>query len=572
MSETKHQRVAKKQLGQFMTPAALVESIVQRVDFTPAVRVLEPSFGNGSFILPLIEAFMPLYDGPIQTRLDMILNNNIFGIEIDEVMYKACLERIQGRWGYIPQKHNLVRDDFFRHKFTSLVGFAKSWQFLPFLFGKPESFDVIIGNPPFGGTIDLSLQVDLDKEYGLRNGQKIKKETYSFFIVRCLEQLNSGGRLLFICSDTFMTIPTMRGLRNFLMEECTVHICRLNDFSEETKYPMLLLDLVKSGRSDILYIDSGQISRDAMELTGNFSWRITDETAKYFAGPKLGDYVICSSGMTVGKNEFFVRDIVNNNIIEPYNFEFFDDAIRLERELEKAQYHKLSPKIMAYVRQQELSGKTRRNVRVVANVEPAQIGLPHPDYCYYNKATSAIVYAKPAYAIYWKDKGDAVLTFKKNGNWYLHGVGGQPYFGRSGLSWQLISSRLNVRFLPEGYILDSGAPCAFLRPNVEEDELYFILGWACTELCTHLLKTVINHTKNIQSKDFERLPYPFWVRSENKKNAIRITRALVAEAMSGVVVERSHSSIYCLEKFYSYQTVEATFKQVVLQKQLALWP
>ncbi len=569
MSETKHQRVTKKQLGQFMTPAALADSIVQRVTFTPEMRVLEPSFGNGSFILPLIEAFMPLYDGPLQTRLDTILNNNIFGIEIDELMYKTCLERIQARWGYIPQKHNLVRNDFFRHKFASSSGFMDPSP-SP-LFGRDESFDIIIGNPPFGGTIDLSLQVDLEKKYGLRNGQKIKKETYSFFIVRCLEQLHTGGRLLFICSDTFMTIPTMRGLRCLLMEECAVQVCRLNDFSAETKYPMTLLDVIKSGRSNVLLIDGRHITRNVMELTGNFSWQISDETSKYFAGPKLGDYVICSSGMTVGKNELFVRDIVNNEIVEPYNFEFFDESISLERELERAQYHKLSPRMLAHVRQRELRGETRRNVRIVAKAVPARIRLPHSDYCYYNKATSAIIYTKPEYAIFWKDNGDAVLTFKKNGNWYLHGVGGQPYFGRSGLSWQLIASRLNVRFLPEGYILDSGAPCAFLRPNVAEDELYFILGWACTELCTHLLKTVINHTKNIQSKDFERLPYPFWVRPENKENAIRVMRALLADAMRGIVVERSHSSIHYLEEIYSYQTLEMVFKQPILQKQIALW-
>ncbi len=569
MSETKHRRVAKKQLGQFMTPLALAESIVQKVAFTPAMRVLEPSFGDGSFILPLIAAFMPLYEGSIETRLDKILSKNIFGVEIDEVMYKICIERIQERWGYIPQKHNLVHADFFRHTFACPSECSELSQIT--LFGRAESFDFIIGNPPFGGTIDLTLQVDLDKKYGLRNGQKIKKETYSFFIVRCLDQLNSGGRLLFICSDTFMTIPTMRGLRCLLMEEGAVCVYGLDGFSAETKYPMVLLDFVRSGRSDILRINGGQITRDAMELTGNFSWRISDETAKYFAGPKLGEYVICSSGMTVGKNELFVRDIVNGEIIEPYDFEFFDDAVRLECELERAQYHKLSPNITAHIRQQELRGETRRNVQVVAKVEPVRIKMPHPDYCYYNKATNDIIYAKPSYAIYWKDGGDAVLTFKKNGNWYLHGVGGQPYFGRSGLTWQLISSRLNVRFLPEGYILDSGAPCAFLRSNVAEDELYFILGWACTELCTRLLKTVINHTKNIQSKDFERLPYPFWVRSASKENAIRIMRSLVAEAKRGIVVERTHHSIRYLENLYSYQVVEMAFKQPVLQKQLALW-
>ena len=104
-----------------------------------------------------------------------------------------------------------------------------------------------------------------------------------------------------------------------------------------------------------------------------------------------------------------------------------------------------------------------------------------------------------------------MYTFKKTGNWYLHGVGGMKYFGREGITWALIAQRLCMRYLPAGYILDSGAPCAFLRPGVEHDELFFILGWSLTDLCNTILKEVLNHTRNIQSKDFERLPYPVWV-------------------------------------------------------------
>ena len=111
------------------------------------------------------------------------------------------------------------------------------------------------------------------------------------------------------------------------------------------------------------------------------------------------------------------------------------------------------------------------------------VQLPHPDYRLYNKASGARLYAEPSHAIFWRDDGDAVLTFKKNGPWYLHGVGGAPYFGREGLTWQLVAARIKARYLPPGYVLDSGAPCAFLRPDVSNDGLlYFILAWLQTEL------------------------------------------------------------------------------------------
>jgi hypothetical protein len=161
------------------------------------------------------------------------------------------------------------------------------------------------------------------------------------------------------------------------------------------------------------------------------------------------------------------------------------------------------------------------------------VRLPDPDYRPYNKASSRRLYTEPSHVVYWKDEGDAVLTFKRDGPWYLHGVGGKPYFGREGLTWQLVAPRINARYLPSGFILDSGAPCAFLRDGVARSELFLILGWLQTDLATELLKTVINHTRNIQGKDIERLPYPHWVAAgERAEIAVLVERA-VTEAMNG---------------------------------------
>lgn len=550
MSQTKTRRPTKRQLGQFMTPMPLAVSIVEGLQVHRSTRVLEPSFGDGSFIIPLIERFLPLHEGAVSDRLDAILTNNIYGVELDPSLYQACLDKIHSRWGYLPDHHNLVCADFFRTEFPASATDNLLQQRT--LFGALQTFDIIVGNPPFGGTIDLELQDRLDRKYGFRNGDKIKKETYAFFIVRCLDQLKPGGQLLFICSDTFMTIRTMRGLRRLLMEEGNVVIRELRSFSEETSYPMVLLDFTRAGRSDHVNVNGELITRSAMELTGNFSWAITESYSMYFAGPKLGDFVVCSSGMTIGKNDLFLRKIVGGEIIEPYEFVFFADPITVNKERQTARLHRLSDKVLERVSLQEQSGATRRNVRLIKKMVPQRIRLPHPDYRFYNKASSDLIYSGPTHVIFWKDDGDAVVTFKKNGNWYLHGIGGQQYFGRAGLTWQLVASRLNVRYLPEGYILDSGAPCAFLRPGIPEDELFFILGWTCTQKCTTLLKTVINHTQNIQSKDFERLPYPFWVSEADKEQAISIVYSLLKRATSGTTIHRSDDEFRTLEDIYTY--------------------
>ncbi len=524
MSQTKTLRDRKRQLGQFLTPPEIACHLVEGLTFSRDDTVLEPSFGNGAFIMPLIEKFLLLYDGPLPHRLEQVLTRNIYGVECDETLYAQCLANIQQRWGYCPPRHNFHCADFFQTTF-------------------PTHFDYVIGNPPFGGTLAPAIQDKLDREFGWRNGLKIKKETYAFFIVKSLDLLQPNGRLRFICSDTFLTINTMQGLRRWLLDTGTPTVDRLDLFSEETKYAMVVLDWVKSGPAPAVVVDVQTLPREQIALTGNHSWQITNELAPYFAGPKLGDYVIATSGMTVGANDLFVREITDDKIVEPYTFEFCDDPITLERETERARLGFIAPKKRADIMAQQCRGETRRNVRVLLREKPLEITLPHPDYRPYNKAVRALVYAPPTHAIYWKDDGDAVLTFKKNGNWYLHGVGGAKFFGREGLTWQLISQTLNVRYLPPGSILDSGAPCAFLREGIASDELWFLLGWTLSPLCQTLLKDVINHTKNIQGKDVERLPYPFWVSPETKRTIIAQMQALVLGAKEGRVFQRIDAEI-----------------------------
>ena len=554
MSITKTQRPKKRQFGQFMTPPVLTRATLDYLSFRLSDKILEPSMGDGSFIITLIEKFLPLYDGDINHRLDRILNNNIYGVEIDPELYHQCLLNIQKTWGYLPECHNLVQGDFFLSHFTTKgydSGLYPSQK-------EPILFNYIIGNPPFGGTIEPSIQDKLDGLYGFRNGEKIKKETYSFFIVKSLDMLSQSGKILFICSDTFLTIATMRGLRRLLMAQGNVIIKDLTKFSEETSHPMVLLYFEKNGYSDRICINGNPVSRTTIELAENFSWRITEELSKYFGGPTLGNYMIATSGMTVGKNEYFLRKIQDGHILEDYDFEFFQEPITLTNELQRARLGFLSPQKINKIKALESAKATRTNVSIVKRSTPIKIKLPHPDYCYYNKAVKDIIYSATTHVIFWKDNGKAVLTFKKAGKWYLHGVGGQPFFKKEGITWHLIAQKFYMRYLPSGYILDSGAPSAFLRPGVPKDELYFILAWTLTPLCNFLLKEVINHTKNIQGKDFERLPYPFWVSSEIKQNVAQHMKRLLGLAMQGKKFTYNSPELQSISEQFNYPAEEVS--------------
>lgn len=523
-----------RQLGQFMTPALLVDQVLDSIPLSAEDVVLEPSFGDGAFLVALIDRFLPLYAGTSQERLKMVLQKNIYGVEFDDRLYGRCLQRLEERFGPLPKKHNLHHADFFRAEFPL------------------RPFTRIVGNPPFGGTIDPKLQDSLDRRYGWWGVHKLKKETYSFFIARSLELLAENGILTFVCSDTFLTIKTMTGLRRRLMDQCGIEVKRIDQFSDETTQPTLMLRADLGNPKNAAVIDGRRVERIHMEATGNFSWQIHDSLALLFDGPTLGEFIVGSGGMTTGKNELFVRKLnPDGSFLEPYEFSFYEDPVTAEGELAKARLNQLSATKLTALQAQAAAGVTVRNVRVVPRAKPVSLTFPHPDYRPYNKATSGRVFSPCTHAIYWKDEGDAVLTYKRNGNWYLRGVGGRPYFNREGLSWQLISPRINARYLPPGFILDSGAPCAFLRDGIDADELWLILGWLQTEKATELLKTVINHTRNIQSKDIEKLPYPWWQGPESREKAVDLMQRMVRDAQAGRVFDRKDGEFKMLEELFA---------------------
>ena len=526
MSIARLAREKKRQLGQFFTPADTARAIIEDLKLLPSHQILEPSFGEGAFILAIVEQIRPRTHSKQWRRW---LNNHLHGCELDGIAYENFRKKWEAtRAGEHPK--NLAQIDFFRWMPPNIdcsVAIDRDRYFT----SKMGQFDFIVGNPPFGGSIDPHIQDSLDSILGVREGRKIKKETYAFFIVKCMDLLKPGGQLVFICSDTILTISTMSGLRAWLQNNYEVTVSEVPGNFSDTSQGMILLTVKKRPQSaGKMIIFGSDFPVVEIERTPNHSWRINDDLSKYFTGVAVGDKMVATSGMTVGKNDLFVRRIHDNRIEEPYAFRFEQQKITLEDELACARLGKISDRRREEIAQMEAYGETKTVVKWSPLKKPKIIKLPHPDYLHYNKAISRILYATPRWVIFWRNDGEHVYTFKKSGNWYLHGVGGKKYFGREGLTWSLIAPRLHVRYLPSGYILDSGAPCAFLRPGVERDELFFILGWSLTGLCNRILKEVLNHTRNNQGKDFERLPYPVWVSDESKRRAVRLVKKLVGMA------------------------------------------
>ena len=535
-----------------MTPLALARNVLSGVDLVDCSRILEPSCGDGAFL----DAVMTRVGNRRETRRSV----ELVGIEVDPALVERSRRVVsrQTRQGSAART-SVYEGDFFRcflsGTLSGATGGESAGQRRALL---PETFDLIVGNPPFGGTFDPEIEDTLDARLGRRFGIKVKKETYAFFIVACIDLLRPGGKLVFICSDSLLTIPTMRGLRHFLMHSGAVEVTSLKEFSAETSYPMVVLQFTKGeGRREVVH-NSSKVDPLAIERTPNLSWRVTPELARLFQGPLLGEYFVASSGMTTGKNEFFVREAnAQRRLTEHLRFEVFDAPVSVDYERQRARLGRLPEGRRRMLEDAERIGKTERRLRIEHRAQPALIQLPDDRYRPYNKANSRIVYSLPTHYIYWENDGEAVLTYKKTGNWYLRGVGGQPHFGKEGLTWQLVASRFVARYLPPGYILDSGAPCAFLREGVSREELFFVLAWLLSPLAKRTLKEVVNHTRNIQSKDFERMPYPWWVASALRSDAVCAVRRMIAEAESGRTWSWEDSEVRRLGTLFEFPSAGA---------------
>ena len=90
MSETKYKREKKKQLGQFMTPENLAYKLIARRNYNVTDKILEPSFGKGGFLFPIVDSLIKVYpvNLSLEQKLDLIFENNIYGVELDIELYE----------------------------------------------------------------------------------------------------------------------------------------------------------------------------------------------------------------------------------------------------------------------------------------------------------------------------------------------------------------------------------------------------------------------------------------------------------------------------------------------------
>ncbi len=171
------------------------------------LRLLEPSFGDGAFVLEAARRLLSTWRDTNNGDAVTSLGDAIRAVEIHEATYSAtrtALYQLLTENGIQPSAADallnrwLVCDDFL---LTPLA----------------EPFDVVVGNPPYirQEAIAPALVERYRKDY---RSIYDRADIYVPFIERGLQLLRQGGRLTYICADRWMKNKYGGPLRGIVAE------------------------------------------------------------------------------------------------------------------------------------------------------------------------------------------------------------------------------------------------------------------------------------------------------------------------------------------------------------------
>lgn len=185
--------------GEFYTPRAITEFMVQMVNPKLGEKIMDPACGTGGFLT---------------SAIDNIRRNEVKSVD-DELLLQKCIHGVEKK----PMPHLLCTTNMILHGIdipsnikhdNTLAKPLISW-------GPSERVDIIITNPPFGGNEEDGIETNFPAN--LRT-----KESADLFLILIMQILKNGGRGAIILPDGSLTGDGVKQrIRQKLLEDCNLH-------------------------------------------------------------------------------------------------------------------------------------------------------------------------------------------------------------------------------------------------------------------------------------------------------------------------------------------------------------
>ncbi len=449
--------------------------MLRKLNLRDGQTVLEPAAGDGAFVEALLQTRLKLRIFCIDKNPEAIgLLVRRYGGAIHTLEADTVLDRLCGREGRFRIAHF------------------------------PERFDRILGNPPYGAWLDYETRASLKKKFP---GFHVR-ETYTLFILRCLELLETEGILTFIVPDTFLAVAVHRPLRELLLKS--------TEILEILTFPSKLFPGVDFGYSGLCVItlrkspgahaqvhavrlisistdrelsefasrsDSTSaltiVQQELLKRPGMRIWTSgeTDlEAILHNSKLRLGDVADCRTGIYTGDNKRFLRAISNGTGT-------------------RSKYEVVAPATLCQhaLASSEKQNGTPRDAHWIPIVKGGSFRFRQPDSWAIDWSESAVVYYKQ----------DTKARFQNS----------QFYFGQGIGVPMVTSSRVNA-FLLDRRVFDQSVVAIFPQ---RREWLYPLLAILNSTTASRLLKEAINPTANNSANYLKRLPLPNTSANEMRK-------------------------------------------------------
>lgn len=188
---------AKKDTGEFYTPRAVTQFLVDMVNPRLGEKITDPACGTAGFLVCAIEHLKK----QVKTIADkQTLQETVTGSELKPLPFMLSVVNLITHDIAVPQ---ITNGDSLSREYNSIR--------------QKDRVDIIVANPPFGGVVGDGMETNFPLNYRT-------KESADLFLILFIQLLKDGGRAGIVLPDGSLTGDGVKQrVRQKLLEDCNVH-------------------------------------------------------------------------------------------------------------------------------------------------------------------------------------------------------------------------------------------------------------------------------------------------------------------------------------------------------------
>ena len=218
----------KKDTGEFYTPRAVTQFIIDMVNPKLGEKIIDPACGTAGFLVCAIEHLNKQVKNVADRKT---LQETITGTELKPLPFMLSVVNLITHDIEVPQ---IINADALSRELTSLRA--------------SDKVDIIVANPPFGGVVGDGMETNFPLNYRT-------KESADLFLIMFIQLLKDGGRAGIVLPDGSLTGEGVRQrVRQKLLEDCNVHtIVRL---------PQSVFAPYATVNTNLIFFEKGKKTKD----------------------------------------------------------------------------------------------------------------------------------------------------------------------------------------------------------------------------------------------------------------------------------------------------------------------